>query len=245
MAEDQHEHHHEDTTAPTADDVAALVGQVAGAASHCFPVPPSSCAWLVRLPTASLVCARHDQPTYPWSRARGCELPVATLCHICRRTPVPVAHRFGWWFLCDRCRAIEAHLAAPFGRREMTPHHGQADGAGTVMGLLHPEQLPRHESTRSVDDDGARVVVRRTVDPPGGTGLDRLFRFGSAEAARLAGSAERDVPWAAWSSDHPASAAASAGAYRRFIETTHPWIDTVEPRTADLAWLAVLADPDR
>ncbi|MBC7290634.1 MAG: hypothetical protein H5T83_04755, partial [Actinotalea sp.] len=180
--------------------------------------------------------------TYPWSRARGCDLPVATLCHVCRRTAVPVAHRFGWWFLCDRCRSIEARLAAPFGLREMTPFRGSGDGRGTVMGLVRPDLLPRAERSQTIDDDGARVVVTRTVAPVGGTGLDRLFAFARSETRRIAGDAERDVPWDAWRSDHPASAAASAAAYRRFVETTHPWIDTLEPRTADLAWLATLAE---
>lgn len=215
---------------------------LAGAQEDPVRAAPSSCAWLVRLPVGRLVCARHDQPTYPWSRARGCALSVATLCHVCRRTPVPVAHRFGWWFLCDRCRAIEAHLAAPFGLDEMTPYRGQGHGELTVMALLFPELLPRHETSETVSADGARTRTRVTVDPPDGTGLTRLLRFAAAETARLAGSAARDVGFDAWRSDHPASATASAGAYRRFIESTHPWIDSVEPRTADLAWLATLAE---
>lgn len=220
------------------------------------------CAWLVRLPHAGLVCVAHDKYTAPWSPALGCALPVATLCHVCARAAVPVEHRFGWSFLCRSCTAIDVGLARPSGAWASTPHTGQSvlDDA-TLLGRLFPDRVTRRRRTERRTPDGRRLVVSEEVPPPGDDARALLRRFLVAEAGRLAGpltapaegsveepagesarrSPTRDVPWQRWRAAHAPSPAASAAAYRRFVESTHPWLDTVEPRTADPAWLATLA----
>lgn len=232
------------------------------------------CAWVVRLPHASLVCVVHDQLTAPWCPAPGCALPVATVCHVCARTAVPVEHRFSWSFLCRHCTALDVGLARPSGAWAATPHTAQSvlDDA-TLLGRLFPDRVARWTRTERTTPDGRRLVVTEQVPPPSSDARALLRRFLVAEAGRLAarltapgegpvdvltngpaggaldgppaGSAtrspERDVPWEKWHAAHVPSPAASAAAYRRFVESTHPWIDSVEPRTADLAWLTALA----
>lgn len=210
------------------------------------------CSWMLQLPIATLRCATHDVATYPWSPAEGCALPVAQVCHVCVRAAVPVASRFFWYFLCPRCRSIEARLARPLGHHSMTPHDGQAgNGRSSVYGRLFRDRLGGLEVEGvAVADDaggarGANRVVTRDVSGEGSLWLTRLTGHKVEVATAMAdeafaGEDADPIPWAQWSERFPASALASARAYQEYVERLHPWIETVEPRVTDVEWLVGL-----
>jgi len=235
--------------AQSCDDAALFTGDAlstdaapdAAPAAGTSAVPP--CSWLVRLPGATLVCAAHDQFTAPWCKAPGCRLPVACLCHICAREAVPVAGRFSWSFLCRTCTRIERALAAPYGLGATTPHRGQQETSReTLFGHLHPERVDHEDVSIGVSDGGMLSVRINEVEPPDGSPKSGLFSFSRANAQRMGERFDRDVPWVQWQDQFPASARASAEAYQRYVTEVHPWIESVEPRVADLGWLTQLAE---
>ena len=201
------------------------------------------CNWLVRLPGAGLVCSAHDQFTAPWCKAAGCRLPVACLCHVCAREAVPVAGRFSWSFLCRTCTRIERALAAPYGLGAATPHRGQQESSReTLFGHLHPERVDHEDVSIAVSDGGTLSVKINEVKPPEGSSTSGLVSFFRARTQRMGERFDHDVPWVQWQEQFPATAGASAEAYQRYITEVHPWIESVEPRVADLGWLTQLAE---
>jgi len=204
---------------------------------------PAPCSWLVRLPGATLVCSAHDQFTAPWCQAAGCRLPVACLCHVCAREAVPVAGRFSWSFLCRTCTRIERALAAPYGLGAATPHRGQQESSReTLFGHLHPERVDHEDVSIAVSDGGTLSVKINEVKPPEGSSTSGLVSFFRARTQRMGERFDHDVPWVQWQEQFPATAGASAEAYQRYITEVHPWIESVEPRVADLGWLTQLAE---
>lgn len=207
---------------------------------------PRPCSWLLRVASGGLVCEAHPVDTLPWSRPRDCALPVATACHLCGREAVAIRSRFSWTFACPTCRRIDRALALPYGARSMTPLEGQdGENRGTMFERVHPDLADRTHRTESTST--GRLVVSITDDvPASATGLVRLRRFRVERLVAMASALDPEpvgpfVNWARWQQAFPASAAASAAAYQEFVRTAHPWIDSVEPRVADLEWLITLA----
>lgn len=205
------------------------------------------CRWYVAPVSARLVCVRHDEFTAPWRHAPGCCLPVALLCAICAREAVEVRYRFGWTFLCRRCTAIDREIARPLGTGELTPHRSPCFEGATVFGRLFPARRADRQAVPTTDArGGAPEASQREADPD--SALMQLLAFGKAQARHLATTvpephhAPGKPLWDDWMLTHPVSAHASATAFQRFVEEVHPWIASVEPRVADAAWLAELAE---
>ncbi|MGV8965547.1 MAG: hypothetical protein ACOH2F_04650 [Cellulomonas sp.] len=237
------------------------------------PLAAPPCAWLLRPTSGGLVCAAHPVGASPWFRPRDCDLPVASLCRVCSRAVVPIRSRFSWSFACLTCRRVDAALAAPYRASSMIPLEGSAEAnRGTVYERLHPALADRTRRTESVVDRRLRVNITADV-PASNAGLELLGTFqrgvlGTMSAVSGLTAILLDpaavgpvlstighpmdpvrpgpyVRWAEWQSEFPASIAASARAYQLVVRRVHPWIDSVEPRVADLDWLSALAIASR
>ncbi|MDT0166071.1 hypothetical protein Q9R32_10920 [Actinotalea sp. AC32] len=198
--------------------------------------PQSGCVRVVDLDDAGLACGTHPGTPRPW--ARVCDLPVASVCAACARRVVPIRHRFSWSFLCGTCSALDRAIAAPYGAASLTPHHGQADAdRGTLWARLFPDRAPTTEVSIGRHGD----FVTRTV-----VGSDawqaRLGGHRSTAVATVATSAglAGTVAWERFAAIAPASPDATAAGYLAYVTAVHPWVDSVEPRLADLAWLTEL-----
>ena len=216
------------------------------------------CAWQFRIGAVSVSCVAHDDaaPVGRQTAAAGrCELRPATVCHICvrevtPRSPYPGGSRS---FGCERCRRLDRALARPFGARAMTPLEGQSSVRGSLLGRLFPDRVPHEVEEVATRANGLTMTVRVLTEPdphPMTLLRDHARALGLAMVqaavevnggpASLQNSGENGasvVRWEEWAGCFPASDEASARAYQRYVAQAHPWIETVEPRVADLEWL--------
>jgi hypothetical protein len=148
----------------------------------------------------------------------------------------------------------------------MIPLEGSAGAnRGTLYERLHPDLADRTRRTETVVDGRRRVHIADDV-PASNAGLELLNTFQRGLLAAMSAvcglaAIELDpvavgpvlsaaghpmepagpgpfVRWEQWQEEFPASVGASARAYQALICQVHPWIDSVEPRVADLAWLS-------
>lgn len=151
--------------------------------------------------------------------------PRMDLCQVCTRAVMWADHRFTW-LACERCRGIDGRVARALGGKQFFPlgRHSIMNG-GAVSSVAPP------------------VIVQASVE-----GLvtlvgtwDRLRVWRRAEVERLwmraAFARVPSVPWPEWEAAFPASAQASADAYRRLLVDQHAWLAEAEPHLVDLQWL--------
>jgi len=230
------------------------------------PRDAQPCAWLLDPTSGGLVCAAHPVSATPWSHPRDCDLRVASLCRVCSRAIVPIRSRFSWSLACPTCRDIDSALAAPHRVTAMIPLEGSSGAnRGTLYERLHPDLADRTRRTETVVDGRLRVHITDDL-PASNAGLELLNTFQRCHLAAMSAvcglaAIELDpvavgpvlsaaghpmepagpgpfVRWEQWQEEFAASVDASARAYQALIYQVQPWIDSVEPRVADLAWLS-------
>ncbi|GGC13745.1 hypothetical protein [Cellulomonas carbonis] len=199
---------------------------------------PAACVRVVDLDDAGLACGTHPGTPRPW--ARVCDLPVASVCASCARRVVPIRHRFSWSFLCGTCSALDRAIAAPYGAAALTPHHGQADeDRGALWARLFPDRAPGTRVSIGRDGDVHTQTIAGTDAWHARLGAHRTAAVAAvATAAGLAGTVE----WTRFAAAAPTSPEATAAGYLAYVTAVHPWVDSVEPRVADLAWLTAVVE---
>ena len=165
------------------------------------------------------------------------DMALADVCHVCQRATVRQPTEDGRRSrACTPCVAIDAELALAYGARLISPiddtwatgddvlHHRlwgpAADGVGARLRDHHASATMRLNDT--AEEAGVQHLVARYP------------------AAPLWASWLR---WDAWQRLFPPSPQASAHGYQAYVAAVHPWIDSVEPRIADVAWLSEKAEP--
>ncbi len=212
-----------------------------------------TCAWQFRIEAVNLSCVGHDAEAPMQGEARRCALPRATVCHVCVREVLRFYPGSSRPWICGRCRRLDRALGRAFGASSMTPHDSQLSWSrSSLLGRLFPDRVPQEVEEVVTRADGSTATARLVIQPehhPLALLTEHAVALGLAmvEAAvevdggpaslRGAADGEHLVRWDEWAQCFPASDEASARAYQRYVAQAHPWIETVEPRVADLGWL--------
>jgi hypothetical protein len=160
---------------------------------------------------------------------------VSEVCHVCHRGLIGPSDGSTWSVACARCRRIDRRLGQEYGLTQCTPLWGAAPGVprpslhGTLMrgpSFEHALDALRWHHTRRTLALASSDASADLLEVPGD----------DVDDARI-------TDWGAWQAAHPATDDAVAAAYQDFVRTVHPWVDSVEPRVDDRAWLVgLLAD---
>jgi hypothetical protein len=161
------------------------------------------------------------------------DVSVFQVCHVCRRDAAHTARRTrvgDRGRACLRCVRLDARLAHPFGVALLTRLDPTlARLANVLEHRLFPDRL---ELVDPRVKDAHLAAMQRLAEEAADEGVPRLvvrYPAGPPQSSH--------VRWEAWQERFPPSDLESARAYQRYVTDLHPWIDSVEPRVADLDWL--------
>ena len=159
-------------------------------------------------------------------------MALADVCHICHRAPVRAPTDDGRRSkACAPCVAIDAHLATTFGLKLLSPID---DTWGTGDQVLHHRlwgPAAQGVATRLRDHhSSATMRLNGRAESVGVRHLLARFPAGPLWASWLR--------WDAWQAQFPPSLDMSVRGYQAYVVAVHPWIDSVEPRVADITWLS-------
>ena len=220
---------------------------------HDAGTPTQGEAGRCRLPRATVchLCVREVLHFYP-----GASRPW--ICGRCQRLDRALGRAFGASSMTPHDGQASWSWSSLLGRlfpdrvpREVEEVVTRADGSTATARLLikperHPLELLRDHAVAlglamvqaAIEVDGGPATLRETQ--PRGEGGEGGERGDGEEGGGRGDGEERGghvVRWEEWARCFPASDEASARAYQRYTTQVHPWIETVEPRVADLEWL--------
>lgn len=165
--------------------------------------------------------------------------PVATVsvfavCHVCQRAPVCKRAGRQVGRACAQCLHIETRIAAAYGARLLTPlDDGWATGNQVLHYRLWGPATPSLEELLRNHHLGRVKQLRAEAESLGVRGLVIRYPGGPPWALYLS-----EGPW---SEQYAASRLASVHGYQDYVTAVHPWVDSVEPRVADVEWLSEMA----
>ncbi|MBI9115824.1 hypothetical protein [Sanguibacter suaedae] len=159
---------------------------------------------------------------------------ISELCHVCHRARVHAQTTIqSLARACTRCLSLDRALGAPFGARLLTPLDEGTDPGSVLHNRLWgspgrdlAKRLRAHHHSQ-VDELTAQARA---------SGLSSLqVRYpGASPIAQM-------IDWDAWPQEFPAGPEYTVAGYQRYVQEVHPWVDSVEPRVCDTAWLSLLA----